>query len=513
MRRVEKLTGVLQIWFQNRRQNTRRKSRPLLPHEMVPHFRNSIPHELLHESTPTSHGRGCTPQTSFSSVEDVVPINSSSTKKSSVSRASSIHDLLNPVDSFESTRSTSFESYHNDHASTLSRQSKAKSVGSESFDTSRDCRNKPATSSPCSKKLDDDDSMDEWAKTGCGRGSNKSSDSAGASKSSIEETMGAPAAELSSQHLMPCDPQAARRKRGIEEVAEAASQSSQTSIIRLSMTVDGAVKVRTTDQDTPSPPKQRPQSPAILQTEGLRRSHSSIAASEERKEGQMSTAKPSSGIFGRSRDARTWEFYCDVDARAALSAQAENENNGSAVSAINLIRSRSRNAKSKAQQEDNVRSLKPKIGPGNARKHGALAEQKSKMVPAASSTARVFGNCKTGPAERQKTVTKPHARAASGDSDKENWAPGTRSSTHPLRQRQASTRASHAILQDHLPGASSKTIRTRRIPERNEHSGPDQENAPKNDGKEADSFTYGGDKEEDLDCVQGLLSLSQGAWR
>lgn len=29
------MIGALQIWFQNRRQNTRRKSRPLLPHEIM----------------------------------------------------------------------------------------------------------------------------------------------------------------------------------------------------------------------------------------------------------------------------------------------------------------------------------------------------------------------------------------------------------------------------------------------------------------------------------------------
>jgi hypothetical protein len=30
--------GSPQIWFQNRRQNTRRKTRPLLPHEILPSF-------------------------------------------------------------------------------------------------------------------------------------------------------------------------------------------------------------------------------------------------------------------------------------------------------------------------------------------------------------------------------------------------------------------------------------------------------------------------------------------
>ena len=44
-------------------------------------------------------------------------------------------------------------------------------------------------------------------------------------------------------------------------------------------------------------------------------------------------------MSGRSRGARTWEFYCDSDARNALTEQAEREESGSATAAFEMIRS------------------------------------------------------------------------------------------------------------------------------------------------------------------------------
>src|SRR3954464_6129982 len=93
-------------------------------------------------------------------------------------------------------------------------------------------------------------------------------------------------------------------------------------------------------------------------------------------------------------------------------------------------------------------------------------------------------------------------RQSSGsDSDKENWLPGTRESTHGLRRTEPAA-ARGSILQQPSSRAAQHSHAPPVLPSAN-----DQENrVPASSRKEKT-------KGDDLDCVQGLLSLSQGAWR
>ncbi len=407
----------------------------------------------------------------------------------------------------ESNCSTSFGLHNVDQPSTQTSQSTIDSQEAESGVPSRDCHDTSAPPSPPTKKPSEDGTR-KSARFGSEINPGKSSSIAAASLP-IEGPRGVLAEKVPAERFVSVDPQSTGRKRVFDEIEELALPSSQSSRVRLSMTLDGAVKVRTTDEETPSPPKQRPQNLVSLRKEGLRRSQSAIAASELFKEGRKNRARPTSGIFGRSRDARTWEFYCDGDARATLSAQAENENKGSAVGAINLIRSQSQNAKSKAPQRRKETALTPRLGAGNARRQAAPTKQKPKMVRSMSSMARLASDPKDDNADVNKSGKASHARSPSGDSDKENWAPGTRSSTHHLRRTQPSSSASGRVLQDHAPATSMGHPHAR-----NKHSGCDQGSAPsETDCQQADRFTHNEEKEEDLDCIQGLLSLSQGAWK
>ncbi|ERF73386.1 hypothetical protein EPUS_07220 [Endocarpon pusillum Z07020] len=502
----------VQIWFQNRRQNDRRKSRPLLPHEMMSHFRNPIPQGLLDEPNTVLQDPRSTPQSSFSSIEDSERSYSSSTRKSdvrtqNVSRASSIHDLLNPIVSFNSDCSTSFESQNAEQVSSLT--SRSSTVTGEPENVSlRDCQIRSAAPSPPLKKPSGDGNP-ILAGTNKKLLSNESNN-IGTAAYSIEKASGV-LAERPSEHSASLDWSATRRKRAFTEIEEIALPSSQNSGIRLSMTVDGVVKVKTTDEETPSPPKRRAPNLASLRNEELKPSHSAVAASEMLKEGQRFKARPTSGIFGRSRDARTWEFYCDGEARTALSAQAEHENNGSAVGAINLIRSQGQNARSKAQQRRQDMALKPKSGAGNTRKQAASTEQKPELVRAMSSMARLSSKCKEDIIDIGKSRKISHARSPSGDSDKENWAPGTRSSSHPLRRSRASS-APRDVLQDHHAAVRLTSTSTGPFPT-NKDENDHKHGVWKKEIRQADNLYHGKEKEEDLDCIQGLLSLSQGAWK
>lgn len=490
---------------------------------MVPHFRNSVPRELLHNSIPTSFDGSYSPQTSFSSFNHEQMLSDSSPRNydssGNASRASSIRDLLNPANPSESDCSTSFDSKVADHANAQSSQSTVESVDSSGTDLSQGSNDCQARSTPQSPGLDATSrgrSAEQLTEMGSGivLGEQRSSS---ATPSSSENSKAATAVRVYSPHMKCLDPLIASKKRSFDEVEELPRPAPPNSRIRLSMTLDGAVKVRTGDEDTPSPPKHQPQNVAILRKDGLRRTHSAASASEFLQGGQQSKTRPSGGIFGRSRDARTWEFYCDGDARAALSAQAENEHNGSAVGAINLIRSRIQNSKCKAMQTGRPAALKPKMGAGNFQNYASSAEpksQKPKLVRAMSSMARLSGACKASTAPKVKASTKSHTRRPSGDSDKENWAPGTRCSNHSLRRTQPSSTASQGVLQDEHASANPMSSRMKHVRGNYQHNPSENENPIcEDDSKEMGSFRHVEDKEEDLDCIQGLLSLSQGAWR
>lgn len=504
----------VQIWFQNRRQNDRRKSKPLQPSEMVPHFRNSIPQELLQQSIPTSLDTVSSPQTSFSSFDGFEQIRSSSSNRcddrsKNASRASSIQDLLNPMSPPDSYPSTSSDSHNADQASTQISHSNTEPKEAAANAPLVDCPARSATASPRSNKLGNGDSSKQLVDMP-GQLTPAESSNAIQPPHPVPQHGAALANKVSSGHLSCIDPSSTCRKRIFDEMEEPALPFSQSSEIRLSMTLDGAVKVKTAGQETPSPPKRPRQNAASLRKDGLRRSHSAVAASELLKD----KSAPNSGTFGKGRDARTWEFYCDGDARAALSPRVVNGNSGSAVRAINLMRYQNRNAKPKAQQRGRDTILKPKLGAENMRKQAVATEQKPKLVRAMSSMARLSSTAEGAIAEVNKTGKTTHVRSPSGDSDKENWIPGTTSCIHPLRRPQPSGSTSRIAVQDGPHGARSQVIGLRQSHGKDKHPNHGREDGvSEHGGFQGHSFTDGEDKEGDMDCVQGLLSLSQGAWK
>ncbi|KAI1613295.1 hypothetical protein EDD37DRAFT_343272 [Exophiala viscosa] len=445
----------VQIWFQNRRQNDRRRSKPLQPHELVAHLHTRTASPIQVQPTPPSL-EGVQPA---SFLRPALVRAQSDVIARPASRASSIHDLLNPTSSSPSISSQ--EAVHD------SQDTAEKSTPPSSFEDH-------TTVTPTEDRAQE---VDADLSRIQGEEEMANSEHGSARKRDHDEMTGADTKGVDATG----DPTKAPAR-----VKEPLARSSST--VRLAMTVDGAVKVRTNDEPTPSPEKPRtaPPSSQVKTKSALARSKSAMNSVEVFRE--SSQGAQSKAGFGRSRDARTWEFYCDSNAKDALSTQAEAETTGSAVGAINLLRTNSLKSRTKA--------LSPSVTKTNSRLAPSSKDDKPKLSRAKSSLGRLQGLDGATDEIIKKGKQSGHARSPS-DSDKENWAPGTQLSEHALRRTQPSGRQ-RPILQVNeemiFPDASSS--RKRRDGVLNPQRSPTKEKA----------------KGDDLDCVKSLLSLSQGAW-
>lgn len=328
--------------------------------------------------------------------------------------------------------------------------------------------------------------------------------------------------------------------------ASDASGSSQTlkpnsSHVRLSMSLDGKAEVTTRTGNTPSPPRPQPVptvvNPGPRLNTGLQRSYSALEPGDKSVANKsISDVVPVQytrrSMTGRSRDARTWEFYCDSDARNALTEQAEREESGSATAAIGLIRSRSNNGKAMTPNPNKRNAHSQKLDSTKRLKADAQVNNKPKLARATSSVARMQTANSSGQTQKTMKVGEKKLKGASqssiwqeyeGDSDKENWEPGTQSS-NPRRRRPGNSHQAARILEEsfRVPSQSSsldammsRESTTSRRSVMSKSSGEEKENrGPEVDDEIAAFMGDSGPREvEDLDCVQNLLSLSQAAWQ
>lgn len=310
-----------------------------------------------------------------------------------------------------------------------------------------------------------------------------------------------------------------------------------SSTVRLSMSLDGKAQVILETGSSPSPPRlHQPAYPSGPQRPNtLQRSQSEIGSANQSFNMLDDSSLPWTRHLapGRSRDARSWEFYCDSDARNALTVQAEEEQKGSAEGAIGLIRSSSSKVLGLNDGKRNVDMITGK-DPVKRKKILGQTSQKPKLARTASSVARlqtVSPNIQTHVPRSKAKGKKPDSQTSvyrdlSGDSDKENWVPGTRTSN--IRRRRpvdssANTWApvlqennsipSHSTSLEALLNQQDATPRRRR----SESKEMDEKENKVNEVDEEIAVFMGESsvprEEEDLDCVQNLLSLSQGAWR
>lgn len=297
--------------------------------------------------------------------------------------------------------------------------------------------------------------------------------------------------------------------------------SSAPSNVRLSLSLDGKAELIST---TPSPPRQyapRPTSSSgsmlPQRRMGLQRSQSAISFGPRK-----SIVHPGASLMprlptGRSRDTRTWETCCDGEVRDELTTLAENESHGSAVAAISLIRSSSSAALKTNPNKRNAPAMKH-----DPTKQG----KKQKLGRSVSSVARLQNPSKIPPkaSKDSSEYTKDGLlRSPSGDSDKENWLPregGGNPRRRPLPTGRSDNRPqSRAVLgeNNNIPThADFGGNRNRKRKPAVEHAIFEDPENKAEVGEEVEKFMRGEvspSKKGDLDCIQGLLSLSQGNWR
>lgn len=319
-----------------------------------------------------------------------------------------------------------------------------------------------------------------------------------------------------------------------------------TSLVRLSTTLDGEARIETGNESSPSPPRPHLE-PSIRKPcarSGLQRSKSAIEPSEVHR---LATTA------GRSRDARTWTFYCDTDARDELTKQAEREQSGSAAGAIGLIRSHSNKVLTPNPNKRNAYTAKQE-GMKRLKSDGKRVKTTDvSSSSTASSTAIKNSSSKT---DARKLKPKSMSKAAAmnqdlehgGDSDKENWEPGTQTAPRNRRHRapannnntgnHSKSSAAHRrpVLGESVHVSSQSMSFDPFVDRENSGSGLNpkawignrirkqhgangaahQRENVETDAKAAEIMAGEAERKEDgkedMDCVQGLLSLSQGAW-
>ena len=501
---------MMQIWFQNRRQMTRRKARPSLPLQVYS-SQESI--EQCFSSSPILADSTQRNVSSQSSVEENgnLPIEN---QRESVKLPSNEQQFSSESSLIISKEITPFDLFN------VQEHIKNKVISIDDSMSSESVLLPPgqACSQPATAREDDEPSQDLSQTSNIWKNPVKSG------KDCPDRLSGRSFPALSP--IVDSD----------SSLSSSRSLKRSSSSVRLSMSLDGKAQVVLEKGTTPSPPrfqtttsvfKPRHQNTLKRSQSDYRPMSLSFDSMDDR-----AVSWPSRAVPGRSRDARTWEFYCDSDARNALTVQAEEEQKGSAEVAISLVRSSSSQISraSSEKQSTHANTGKEQV----KRKKVAIKDsQNPKLARTASSVARL----QTASTNLQAQLPKVKASGLkynsqlteyadpAGDSDKENWEPGTqtsglhrrsaidspRTSTRPILGENASI-PSHSTSLGSLMNRQDTTPRRRkrvddkRVKEK-EGIGFDEEVA-----KFMGESTLPG-KEEDLDCVQNLLSLSQGAWR
>ncbi|KAK0119228.1 hypothetical protein ONS95_008084 [Cadophora gregata] len=488
----------VQIWFQNRRQINRRKSRPLLPHEIAAFGLGGM--AALSSDPASMAGYSSSPSMEETEPSSQADVNTS--QEESESRQDVVQEAALPK---PAERSVEIEKKVDAEVAAVVEEVVA------------------TLPPPLFRQTSSGASITESSSFPAPEATTKSFSSTPGYLANrwnaYNSSFSTPASSQAAVFTTPAIFKATQPNSCPERIDETISSSSSN--VRLSLSLDGKAELIST---TPSPPRHyatRPTSSSgsmlPQRRMGLQRSQSAILFGPCHSSTQPGVSLMPRLPTGRSRDARTWETCCDGEVRDELTTLAENESHGSAVAAISLIRSSSSAALKANPNKRNAPAMKH-----DSAKQG----KKQKLGRSVSSVARlqnpskISSNAAPDPSDYTKDGL---LRSPSGDSDKENWLP-RENGGNPRRRPLPSSRS------DKQPQSRTVLGENKNIPthadfggNRNRKRKPVAEHAifedPENStevGEEVEKFMRGEvspSKKGDLDCIQGLLSLSQGNWR
>ncbi|CAH0049973.1 unnamed protein product [Clonostachys solani] len=313
------------------------------------------------------------------------------------------------------------------------------------------------------------------------------------------------------------------------------SGSQPRSHVRLSLSLEGKAELVSNDASPSRQPPPRPSSTIDIlpqpRPRSLQRSHSAMPSITLPPISALTNSLPPPRLHrGRSRDVHAWESCADADTHDQLTEQAEHESTGSAIAAITLLRSSSGVLQSSGTKR-NASLSRSTQRPQQAKR--------AKLGRASSSIARLENVVNSSDKLKNDTddcgKVKVSMLVSPTDSDKENWSPDEDGNSDSYRQRRPLPSGAPPIKSQNarrlgriLEGAKGPTL----LGVDRHHFSP----APRRGGRgvveifedsrdpdvrkpnepDVEKFMRGDvspSKKGDMDCVAGLLSLSQGAWR
>lgn len=311
----------------------------------------------------------------------------------------------------------------------------------------------------------------------------------------------------------------------ISDTTHNASQRQSQSNVRLSLSLEGKAELVDSASSPTRPSPQKYSSGPDFPRRGLKRSYSALPTVTLPPISTLTSFLPPRLARGRSRDVQAWQSCADSETRDELTTHAEHESNGSAVAAISLLRSTSG-----VLQSSNSKRNTPVSTP----REGGHYAKKAKFSRTTSSVGRLEHAGKENDEDFSKGdgKVKVSMLVSPTDSDKENWSPdedGNAAEAGPRRPLPATAAASPTkaknlrrvgrnALQSRSPGKLGHRANTAPSRPRGMKDVDIFEDEATRVSRDADveKFMRGEvspSKKPDMDCVAGLLSLSQGAWR